>query len=265
MDLVQVLVLSIVEGLTEFLPVSSTGHMILVSSFLGNHGDQEKLFEVFIQLGAILSVVSLYSNKLHSFLKVRTFNSLTKMVPYSVLDVVLACLPPMIIGFLFYKKIKALLFTPISVAIALIVGGIWLIYIERKKNVSVSAEPEKIGPRNAFFIGCFQCLSLWPGFSRSGSCIIGGKSLGLSSVLSIEFSFIVSIPLMVVAVLYDIYKSIGSDLVINYSAFTLGFVIAYISAFLAVKTFISYISSNSLVPFGVYRIILGLIVLIYFY
>ena len=265
MDLIQVVVLSVIEGLTEFLPVSSTGHMILVSSFIGTHGDQEKLFEVVIQLAAILSVVSLYWNKIYSLVHIGKPATDINKLPYSIVDILLASLPPMVVGFIFYKNIKTLLFGPLPVAIALIVGGLWLIYLERKKSAIVEIENDRIGPKNAFIIGCFQCLSLWPGFSRSGSCIIGGRSIGLSNALSIEFSFIVSIPLMTVAVLYDVYKSIGNELIVSYSSFFIGFCLAYLSALLAVKTFIAYISKNSLVPFGVYRIILGVIVMSYLY
>lgn len=265
MELLQVVLLSIVEGLTEFLPVSSTGHMILISSYMGQHGEAEKLFEVVIQLGAILSIVSLYWIKLSSMIgRDKLFKCKTEL-SYTVIDLALASLPPMVIGFLFYKKIKTLLFGPLPVAVALIVGGIWLILLERKKTDSGGSVSENIGPFRAFVIGCFQCLALWPGFSRSGSCIIGGRTLGLSRTLSTEFSFIVSIPLMSVAVLYDVYKSMSDELIIDNSNFILGFVLAYISAFFAVKGFIGYVSKNSLVPFGVYRIILGLIVLFYFY
>lgn len=265
MDIFQVIVLSVIEGLTEFLPVSSTGHMILVSSIMGQHGEAEKLFEVVIQLGAILSVVSLYWSRLRSLTSKGNILKSSTSLPYTVIDLMAASLPPMLIGFLFYKKIKALLFAPIPVAISLIVGGLWLIYIERKKEGVAEAEDERIGIYRAFIIGCFQVLSLWPGFSRSGSCIIGGRTIGLSRKLSTEFSFIVSIPLMGVAVLYDIYKSINNDFIFEGSFFVLGFILAYLSALLAVKSFIGFVSKNSLVPFGIYRIILGALVLLYFY
>ncbi|HMO17598.1 MAG TPA: undecaprenyl-diphosphate phosphatase [Oligoflexia bacterium] len=287
MNLLQAILQGVLEGLTEFIPVSSTGHLILLANFLGEHGDKEKLFEVFIQLGAILSVGVLYLKKL-SLLAKDGVESLTKEgikgifkktatrnLNYDVIDIALACLPPLVAGYLFYKPIKSLLFYPVPVACALIFGGILLIFVEKLRGCSLSvtdvdsgenlADIEHITRVQALLIGFFQCLSLWPGMSRSGSCIIGGRLLGLSRVLSAEFSFIVALPIMCMAVGYDVYKSYKFIEIQDLTLFVLGFVLAFISGAIAVKAFISYLSRYSLVPFGIYRVILGITVLWYFW
>jgi undecaprenyl-diphosphatase len=272
LDLFQVVLQGILEGLTEFIPVSSTGHLILLANFLGSHDEKEKLFEVFIQLGAILAVGIIYAEKLlsiaRSLLK-EGFRSDSRVkgvtLSYDALDIVIACVPPLIAGFLFYKYIKALLFYPYPVACALIFGGLLLIIVERKKEiVPEEGQLEVVSRKQALMVGLFQCMAIWPGMSRSGSCIIGGRFWGLSRVLAAEFSFIVAIPIMSAAVVYDTYKSYALLETGDLGYFALGFVIAFISGAIAVKGFISYLTKYSLVPFGVYRILLGIVVLWYF-
>lgn len=276
MDLLQVVLQGLLEGLTEFIPVSSTGHLILLANVLGEHGDKEKLFEVFIQLGAILAVSFIYFKKLLRIVKDIFRSGLGglskegsykgKTIGYDSIDIILACIPPLIAGFLFYKYIKSLLFYPVPVACALIFGGLGLILVEQKKmkDLDLTSGVEKVTRKQAFIVGLFQCLALWPGMSRSGSCIIGGRLSGLSRVLSAEFSFIVAIPIMTAAVAYDVYKSYSLLELGDLSYFALGFFLAFVSGGLAVKGFISYLERFSLVPFGIYRIVLGILVLIYF-
>lgn len=280
MDLLQVILLGLLEGLTEFIPVSSTGHLIILSNFLESHGDKEKVFEVFIQLGAILAVCLIYFDKLFAITKSLFTGSFSlksplkgKKLSYDALDILLACIPAMLMGFLFYKYIKEVLSSPFYVACALIVGGLLLIFVEKaKKNESENSDSNEntdeavdvISRKQAFAVGLFQCLALWPGMSRSGSCIIGGRLAGLSRVMSAEFSFIVAIPMMVAAVSYDMYKNYSLLDASDLAYFMLGFVIAFVSGALAVKSFIAYLAKYSLVPFGVYRILLGFAVLWYF-
>lgn len=260
MDLFKVICLSLLEGLTEFIPVSSTGHLILLGAYFGETSDVEKLFDVFIQLGAICAVIILYFSKLLSLIKdLKSADLCSQSRTYGVLHIVIASLPPLLFGFLFYKHIKSVLFYPKPVAVALIVGGLALVLVE--KLLPAAKDESRISLTQAFIIGLVQSLSLWPGMSRSGSCLIGARLVRAGRVLSAEFSFIVAIPIMMAAVSYDVIKNIDLFFSENLSMFFVGFIIALISGMLAVKLFISYLAKYSLVPFGVYRIILGLIVL----
>lgn len=272
MNLFQVIVQGILEGLTEFIPVSSTGHLILLASYLESHDDKEKLFEVFIQLGAILAVVLIYFQKLFSIVQNIlkegiSFNNSLKgsKLSYDAWDILIACVPPMLAGFFFYKYIKSLLFYPYPVACALIFGGVLLILVEKiKKDKEESEVLEIVSRKQALMVGLFQCMAIWPGMSRSGSCIIGGRFFGLSRVLAAEFSFIVAIPIMTAAVCYDVYKSYHLLELGDWWYFILGFIISFIAGGLAVKSFITYLTKYSLIPFGIYRILLGMLVLWYF-
>ena len=267
MELGKVILLSVLEGLTEFIPVSSTGHMIIVNSFFGSAGEIEKFFEVFIQLGAVLAVMILYRAKIMCLCReVISGKFIENQLAYSPLAIVVASLPTMVVGFLFYKKIKLYLFSdPRPVAIALIVGGIGLILVERfckNSNMDGRAEESKVTLRQALIVGLFQCFSLWPGMSRSGSCIIGARLAGVSRIMAAEFSFIVALPLMLVAVGYDISKNLEIFLSPQIKIFLLGFVIAFFSGAMAIKVLIAFLQRFSLVPFGGYRIILGVAVLV---
>jgi undecaprenyl-diphosphatase len=272
LNLFQVILQGILEGLTEFIPVSSTGHLILLASFLESHDDREKLFEVFIQLGAILAVALIYFDRLVSIIRdvlkdgLRGKGSVKgKTLSYDAWDIVIACIPPLIAGFFLYKYIKSLLFYPYPVACALIFGGVLLIVVEKIKQPSPPSDTiETVSRKQALMVGLFQCMSLWPGMSRSGSCIIGGRFWGLSRVLAAEFSFIVAIPIMTAAVAYDVYKSHSLLELGDWWYFLIGFVVSFVAGGLAVKGFISYLTKYSLVPFGVYRILLGITVLWYF-
>lgn len=262
MDIEKIISLSLLEGLTEFIPVSSTGHLILLGSYFGEGGDAEKFFDVFIQLGAILAVLVLYFNRVVDLFKSLFKQNKSQELLYSPSSIIITCLPSLILGYLFYKDIKSILFYPTPVAYALIVGGIGLICVERL-NVFSQLKSDKVTTYQALIIGIFQCFSLWPGMSRSGSCLIGARIAGVNRVLAAEFSFLVAIPIMFIAVGYDMLKNFQLLLSAELSSFVIGFILAFISGMLAVRLFISYLSRFSLVPFGIYRIVLGLLVLLF--
>jgi undecaprenyl-diphosphatase len=254
MDYLQAIILAIIEGITEFLPISSTGHMIIASSFFGiAQEDFTKLFTVVIQLGAILSVVVLYFKRFF-----QTLNFYFKLL--------VAFFPAVVFGLLFGKKIDALLENPITVAISLVLGGIILLKVDDWfSNSKETQTTEKISYGTAFKIGLFQCLAMIPGVSRSGASIIGGMSQKLSRTTAAEFSFFLAVPTMLGATVkkcYDYYKDgfVLSDDQIN--LLIIGNVVGFIVAMLAIKSFIGYLSKHGFKMFGYYRIIAGLAILI---
>ncbi|MCI5065862.1 undecaprenyl-diphosphate phosphatase [bacterium] len=258
--------LGIVEGLTEFLPVSSTGHLILFGEALTYEGAAGDTFDIFIQLGAILAVVFLYPERfLHLFTGVfsreeRENSGFAGRA--GLLKLALACLPAFVLGFLFHSAIKQLLFVPLPVALALFVGGIVLIWIERRHPVVKIKTLEEITYRQSFLIGCFQTLALWPGLSRSGSTIVGGMLLGLERTVAAEFSFLVAVPVMVAATSYDLYKSYSSLGAGAFDELLIGFIVSFVVALIAIRTFIGFLKRFSLALFGWYRIALALLVVI---
>jgi undecaprenyl-diphosphatase len=254
MDYIQAVVLAIIEGITEFLPISSTGHMIIASSFFGiAHDDFTKLFTVVIQLGAILSVVVLYFKRFF-----QTLDFYFKLL--------VAFIPAVVFGLLFGKKIDALLENPITVAVSLVLGGIILLKVDDWfTDKEETQETEKISYTMAFKIGLFQCLAMIPGVSRSGASIIGGMSQKLSRTTAAEFSFFLAVPTMLGATIkkcYDYYKDgfVLSNEQIN--LLIIGNVVGFIVAMLAIKSFIGYLSKHGFKMFGYYRIIAGLATLI---
>ncbi|TBX70682.1 undecaprenyl-diphosphate phosphatase [Flavobacterium silvisoli] len=257
MDYIQAVVLAIIEGITEFLPISSTGHMIIASSFFGiAHDDFTKLFTVVIQLGAILSVVVLYFK--------RFFQTLDFYFKLFV-----AFVPAVVFGLLFSKKIDALLENPVTVAISLLLGGIILLKVDGWfTDKEETQETEKISYATALKIGLFQCLAMIPGVSRSGASIIGGMSQKLSRTTAAEFSFFLAVPTMLGATVkkcYDYYKDgfVLSHEQINF--LIIGNIVAFIVAMLAIKSFIGYLSKHGFKMFGYYRIAAGLAILIIHY
>jgi len=259
MGIFEAIILGIVEGLTEFLPISSTGHMILAAKLLGL--DQEsaavKCFEVVIQLGSILAVLFIYSEKLR--------NSLNLW-----LKLALGFLPTAIIGFLLYKFIKDA-FNETIVAYMLILYGVIFIIVELflRRNagkMALTDEIEKITFKQAFLIGISQCLAMIPGTSRSGVTIIAGLLCGLSRSAAASFSFLLAIPTMAAATLYDTYKNHeifahNSDLI---PVFLLGGVVAFFVAFVTIKIFLKFVSKFDYIPFGIYRILVGILFLTLF-
>jgi undecaprenyl-diphosphatase len=265
MTTLEAIILGIVEGITEYLPISSTGHMILASYFMGIQDDSfTKLFEICIQLGAILSVVVLYWRKFFDFSKWQFYVKL-----------VIAVIPALVLGFLFNDAIEAVLESPLTVSIMLILGGIVLLFIDKVfKNPTITEEPQ-ISHRNALMIGIWQCISMIPGVSRSAASIIGGMQQKLTRSLAAEFSFFLAVPTMAAATGYSLvlkdwevngtemkgYELMtqNSDNLIN---FGIGTVVSFIVAMIAIKTFISFLQKHGFRVFGIYRIIAGLVMLI---
>ena len=253
MNIIQTIVLSIIEGITEFLPISSTGHMILASSIMNISEDAfVKTFEIAIQIGAIMAIALMYAK--------RFLQGITIYIKLAV-----AFIPTGILGIFAYHYIKAYLFNPIVVSISLIVGGIVLILID-KKMVSQQSKTdvlENISYKNAFFIGLFQSVSMIPGVSRAAATIIGGIFNGLDKKQALEFSFLLAVPTMVVATGYDLYKT--PVVFTGHEVFLvcLGLVIAFITAWISVKVFINLVQNYGFKYFGYYRIILGIIFLLF--
>jgi undecaprenyl-diphosphatase len=253
MDVVQAVILSIVEGATEFLPVSSTGHMILVSYMMKIH-DQAfvKTFTIAIQLGAIAAIVMLYYRRFLQGIDI-------------YIKLCVAFIPTAIVGFLAYKTIKTYLFNPLGVSLALVVGGIVLIVIDRWVIARESryAALEDISYKNAFFIGLIQCLSMIPGVSRAAATIIGGVFNGLDKKQATEFSFLLAVPTMCAATGYDLLKT---DAVVGSAEIMLlacGFIGAFFSAWVAVRLFVRFVENHGFKVFGYYRIVVGIVFVLY--
>lgn len=265
--------MGIVEGLTEFIPVSSTGHLILTGSIINFQGEFPKMFEVVIQLGAILAVVVLYWEKIRSsvidfFTYISTKGKEGEVGFRFGINIIVGSIPAMIIGLILHDKIKSL-FTATAVIIGFIVGGILLIVIENKfrKNKHAIRDIDKITPIDSFKIGCFQCLAMWPGMSRSASTIMGGWISGLSTPIAAEFSFFLAIPAMVGSSGLDLIKYDYSTMNMTYAiSLIIGFVVAFIVALIVMRKFINYLKKRPMRVFAVYRIGAGIIfaILIFF-
>jgi len=260
--LLKALLLGIVEGATEFLPISSTGHLIIVSDLIDFMDKSRRdVFEIFIQLGAILSVCWLYQQRLIEV--VRQLGK-DRQAQRFVLHLLLAFLPLALIGLALHKQIKALLFNPIAVACALIAGGLIILWVESLRLKPRTHDIQHMTVMQAIKIGLFQALALIPGVSRAGATILGAMGVGLSRRVATEFSFFLAIPVMFVASAYDLLKHrdllSGSD----WGVFGLGFIAAFFSALLAIKTFLRFIAQHDFKVFAYYRIVLGIIVLCYF-
>jgi undecaprenyl-diphosphatase len=258
--LLDAVILGLVEGITEFIPVSSTGHLIIVGEWLGQTDARAKTFDIFIQLGAILAIVWLYRVRLvTALLAARTEPRSRRFF----LNLLVAFLPAATVGFLIHDWIKARLFDPAVVAVALVVGGIVILLVERWKPATRVGEVGDLTPATALGIGLAQVLSLVPGTSRSGATIIGGYALGLSRTAATEFSFFLAIPVMVAATLYDLLKSWSSLSPADLPFFAVGFLVAFASAVVVVKGFLAYVSRHSFAVFAWYRIVFGLLLLLW--
>lgn len=266
MDIVDAIIIAIVEGLTEFLPVSSTGHMIITSSLLGINKDEfTKLFEVAIQFGAILAVVVLYWRKFFEF---RRWQFYVKLI--------VGVIPALLLGFLFSKQIDALLEKPLPVAIALLLGGIVLLYIDKAFNKPTIESDDQVTYGKAFIVGIWQTIAMIPGVSRSAATIIGGMSQRFTRNLAAEFSFFLAVPTMFAATAYSLFlkdwvdpsgaEKKGYEVIMssqeNQIAFIAGNVVAFIVALLAIRFFINFLKVYGFKLFGYYRIIAGIILLI---
>lgn len=266
MDLILLLkaaILGIVEGLTEFLPISSTGHLIVVGSLLNFNDDRGKLFEIVIQSAAILAVMWEYRAKITS-----VFGGLKRgeaVAQRFLINVGIAFLPLAVIGLIFGKHIKAALFNPLTVATTSIIGALFILWAEKRKHVVTVETVDELSWRDALKVGFAQALALIPGTSRSGATIIGGLFFGLSRKAATEFTFFLAMPTLIAATLYEMYKErallSGSDL----GMWAVGFIASFISAFICVRWLLRYISTHDFTIFAWYRIAFGLLVLITYY
>lgn len=258
---VHTLILGVVEGLTEFLPISSTGHLILVGDLLHFNDEKGKLFELVIQMGAIFAVCWEYRRRICT-----TFSGLRQrdaLAQQFTLNLLIAFLPAAILGFLLSKYIKALLFKPVPVALAFIVGAFIIFWAEKREHTVRIESVDALSTLDALKLGFAQSLALIPGTSRSGATIIGGLLFGLSRQAATEFSFFLAIPTLVAASVYDLYKHRELlDLATDAPHFLLGMSAAFFSALLAIKGLLRYISAHNFVIFAWYRLFFGIIVLI---
>ncbi|QTH39776.1 undecaprenyl-diphosphate phosphatase [Cohnella sp. LGH] len=262
-EYVKAAIMGVIEGLTEFLPVSSTGHMILTGRLLDFEGELADTFKVVIQLGAVLAVLVLYWKRFIGFMNVTP--AALKRPGINILHVIIAMIPFVITGFTIHGFIKERLFGPTPVLIGLIAGGVLMIVADKYRG-KVSAETmDEISYKQAFGIGLFQCLAVWPGFSRSGSTISGGMLLGTSQKAAAEFTFIVSVPVMFGATAYDLYKSRDFLSVADIPLFLVGLVAAFAVAMIAIITFLNLVKRLSLSWFAYYRFVLAIAFFIILY
>lgn len=255
-------VLGVVEGITEFLPVSSTGHLIVAASLLGEHSERVKVFEIVIQLGAILAVCWHY--------RARLWKMLTHVAsPHSAgfrlaMHLFVAFLPAAFLGLLLHRLIKEHLFSPLTVAAALIVGGVIILLVEHKPRAPRITKLDDLRWRDALIIGCAQACALFPGVSRSGATIMGSLLWGLSRQTATEFSFLLALPTMFAATTYDLYanSALLNTAFINH--ILIGLSVSFITALLAIRLLLAFVASHTFKVFGWYRIAFGAIILVYF-
>ena len=261
MDLVllaKAAVMGLVEGLTEFLPISSTGHLILAGSLLGFSDDKSKVFDIAIQTGAILAVIIVYWQRLRSTAAGLASDAQSRRF---VLNVLIGFLPAVILGLAFGKAIKAHLFTPTVVASTFIVGGLIILWAERRPASAVRIQSvDEMTPLDALKVGLAQCLAMVPGTSRSGATIIGGMLLGLSRKAATDYSFFLAIPTLIGAGIYSLYKERALLSMADLPLFGVGLLVSFLSAWVCVRWLLRYISSHNFVPFAWYRIAFGLVV-----
>lgn len=256
--LISALVMGVVEGLTEFLPVSSTGHLILLGDLIGFQGPPGRLFEVVIQLGAILAVCVVYFQRL---LNIAVSLPSSPEARRFVLAILLAFLPAAVIGVFAHGFIKSVLFNPYVVSVALIVGGAAILMIERNLPNPRHFEVEAFSPRLALGIGFVQTLAMIPGVSRSGATILGALMMGVERRTAAEFSFFLAIPTMLGAVVYDTYKNYSTLTSDGSLVIAVGFIAAFVAGLLVVRSLVAFVGRYGFSPFGWYRIVLGVVML----
>ena len=253
-------VMGVVEGLTEFLPISSTGHLILAGALLGFDDEKAKVFDIAIQTGAIFAVIIVYWQKIRETLIALPSQ---KQAQRFAINVLIAFLPAVVLGLLFGKMIKEHLFTPAVVASTFILGGFIILWAEKRQQAVVRVQDvDQMTWQDALKVGLVQCLAMIPGTSRSGATIIGGMLLGLSRKAATDFSFFLAIPTLVGAGVYSLYKERALLSMADLPMFTVGFVLSFISAWLCVRWLLRYISTHSFTPFAWYRIAFGIVVLV---
>ena len=260
--LIKAAIMGIVEGLTEFLPISSTGHLILAGSLLGFDDDKAKVFDIAIQTGAIFAVILVYWQKIRSTVIALPNDRQARQF---ALNVLIAFIPAVVLGLLFGKAIKAHLFTPIVVASTFILGGFIILWAEKRQQLNPAVARiqavEEMTAMDALKVGLMQCLAMIPGTSRSGATIIGGMLLGLSRKAATDFSFYLAIPTLIGAGFYSLYKERALLSDADLPLFGVGLLFSFISAWLCIRWLLRYIASHSFVPFAWYRIAFGIVVL----
>lgn len=252
------IIMGLVEGVTEFLPISSTGHLIVVGDLINFHNDG-RVFEIAIQLGAILAVVVEYRRK---FTQVAFGMFSDPQAQKFITNLIIAFIPAAIVGVLFISLIKTYLFNALTVATMLILGGLVILWAERRKHDIRVTDVDDMSWRDALKVGLFQVMSMIPGTSRSGATIIGGLFIGLDRKVAAEFSFFLAVPTMVAATVYDIYKHRDLLEMGDFPMFAAGFITAFISAWIAVRTLVRFVANHSYEIFAWYRIAFGLLILI---
>ncbi len=251
---IKAILMGVLEGLTEFIPVSSTGHLVLFGHWLRFTGPGSETFGIAIQLGAILAVVVLYRKRFLTFIRP------AEWFKPNTLKIVIATVPALITGLLLYQLIKTHLFTPVTVLFGLGIGGVLMMGVDRVKPCARTDSLDAVTFKQAAWIGVAQCTALWPGVSRSGATLVGGLLCGLSYSMAAEFSFLVAVPVMMAAVGYEMFKSAGTITAHDLQLIAIGFVVAFVVSLIAVKTFIQWLSRIKLAPFGAYRVFLALVI-----
>ncbi len=253
------LILGLVEGFTEFIPVSSTGHLILVGYLLGFNGSRAASFEIFIQLGAILAVVAIYRRRFYDLFRFRQPEGFKGLRGWGLLA--LTTLPAVVVGAAAHQAIKTRLFNPITVAVGLAVGGIAILVVEARLPATRCESLDELSWREALIVGMFQCLALWPGVSRAAATILGAMLIGVRRSTAAEYSFLAAVPALCGAALYDLWKSLPLLSASDVPFFGIGFAVAFGSAWLAVEFFVRLLGSHTLKPFGWYRLGIAAVVL----
>ena len=261
LDYIKAIILGVVEGFTEFLPISSTGHLIIVNQWISFDKAFTALFDIIIQLGAIMAVVVLFWKRLWPFTKNQARNKEVFSIWYKA---IIGVLPAIVLGALFASKIEEKLFNPWTVAVALILGGTIILLVEKKKQNEKITSISNLSFKTAFIIGLIQCLSMIPGTSRSAATIIGAMLLGSSRIVATEFSFFLAIPTMFAASAWSLLKYHALLSISQIFILSIGFVISFFVALAVVKFFMGYIQKHNFKIFGFYRIVLGLIIIAYF-
>lgn len=256
--LLTALLLGIVEGATEFLPISSTGHLILAGWLVGFQGNKAATFEIFIQLGAILAVMWVYRHKLWKLCANRSETHFAGRRGLYLLAI--TTVPALIFGFLLHGVIKRYLFNPLTVAIGLLVGGIAMLLIERKANEESKLGLDDLTRKEALSIGLAQVLALFPGVSRSGATIMGGLAVGINRETAVEYSFLAAVPIMLAATGYDLLKALPSLSGSDVPFFAVGLISTFVSALIVVRWLLKYVRQHNFVPFAWYRIGLALLI-----
>jgi undecaprenyl-diphosphatase len=255
---VKAAVLGLVEGVTEFIPVSSTGHLILAADWLDFEGPVATTFEIFIQLGAILAVAWLYRGRVLGAVASAGSSPVARRF---LLNLLIASLPAAVLGLLIHDFITARLFNPRVVALTMLLGGVAILCIERWRPAPTTKTVDEMSYAKALAVGLAQCLALIPGVSRSGATIMGALALGTERVAATEFSFFLSIPVMFAAVGYDLLENLDALSAADLPVFAIGFGVSFLSAVLVVKAFLGFVSRHSFIPFAWYRIAFGVLLL----